>query len=283
MNPLVRAGRALLAWFDTGRASAFEGAAEQAGADRIDWLRTLPFILMHVACLFVFAVGVSPIALIVCAALYFIRMFAITGFYHRYFSHQSFKTSRVGQFVFAVLGASAVQRGPDLVGRASSPSSRALGPEARRALAGAARLPAEPHGLVPVATGFAPDLQARARPAALSRAALLDRFDILVPVRSPWACSCSAWRWRSWAPGLGTNGWQMLVWGFFVSTVLCYHAHLHDQLAVARVRQAPLRDRRRQPQQLVGSRCSRSARAGTTTTITTRARRARASTGGKST
>ncbi len=51
MNPLVRAGRALLAWFDTGRASAFEGAAEQPGADRIDWLRTLPFILMHAACL----------------------------------------------------------------------------------------------------------------------------------------------------------------------------------------------------------------------------------------
>ena len=68
---------------------------EQPGADRIDWMRTLPFILMHAACLFVFVVGVSPIALIVCVALYFVRMFAITGFYHRYFSHKSFKTSRV--------------------------------------------------------------------------------------------------------------------------------------------------------------------------------------------
>ena len=26
-----------------------------------------------------------------------------------------------------------------------------------------------------------------------------------------------------WAPGLGTNGWQLLVWGFFVSTVVLYH------------------------------------------------------------
>jgi len=28
---------------------------------------------------------------------------------------------------------------------------------------------------------------------------------------------------EKFAPGLGTNGWQMLVWGFFVSTVLCSH------------------------------------------------------------
>src|SRR5580704_10050100 len=39
-------------------------------------------------------------------------MFAITGFYHRYFSHKTFHTSRVAQFLFALVGASAVQRGP---------------------------------------------------------------------------------------------------------------------------------------------------------------------------
>ena len=110
-NPLARLGRAVLHWFDTGRSSSFD-AADHPAADRIDWVRTLPFILMHAACLFVFAVGVSPVAVIVCVALYFIRMFAITGFYHRYFSHKAFKTSRVGQFLFGVLGASAVQRGP---------------------------------------------------------------------------------------------------------------------------------------------------------------------------
>src|SRR3954462_7313120 len=109
-NPLVRMGRALLQWFDTSFSE--KAAADITGVDRIDWMRTLPFILMHAACLFVFVVGVSPIALIVCAALYFLRMFAITGFYHRYFSHKSFKTSRVAQFLFGVLGSSAVQRGP---------------------------------------------------------------------------------------------------------------------------------------------------------------------------
>src|SRR5688572_33512422 len=77
-NPLARLGRAVLHWFDTGRSSSFD--TNHNGVDRIDWVRTLPFILMHAACLFAFVVGVSPVAIFVCVALYFIRMFAITGF-----------------------------------------------------------------------------------------------------------------------------------------------------------------------------------------------------------
>ncbi|MCB1052995.1 MAG: hypothetical protein KDC71_20505 [Acidobacteria bacterium] len=38
-------------------------------------------------------------------------MFAITAFYHRYFSHRSFQTNRFWQFVFALWGATSVQRG----------------------------------------------------------------------------------------------------------------------------------------------------------------------------
>lgn len=51
------------------------------------------------------AVGVALLA-------YVVRMFAITGFYHRYFSHRTIKTSRWAQFVFAVVGNASVQRGP---------------------------------------------------------------------------------------------------------------------------------------------------------------------------
>src|SRR4051812_28973217 len=101
-NPIARAARAVLHWFDTARSSSFEGDTDHPGADRIDWVRTLPFILMHAACLFVFIVGWSPVALVVCVGLYFVRMFAITGFYHRYFSHKSYKTSRVMQFLMGV-------------------------------------------------------------------------------------------------------------------------------------------------------------------------------------
>ncbi|MDC0684728.1 acyl-CoA desaturase [Sorangium atrum] len=46
------------------------------------------------------------------AATYFVRMFAITGVYHRYFSHRSYKTSRGLQFLLALLGTTATQKGP---------------------------------------------------------------------------------------------------------------------------------------------------------------------------
>ena len=71
----------LLSWFDASkRGSSAEG-------DSVDWLRIMPFLAMHAACLLVLVVGWSPVAVGVAVALYFVRMFAITGFYHRYFSH----------------------------------------------------------------------------------------------------------------------------------------------------------------------------------------------------
>jgi stearoyl-CoA desaturase (delta-9 desaturase) len=39
-------------------------------------------------------------------------MFGITGVYHRYFSHNAYKTSRVFQFILAWIGAIAMQKGP---------------------------------------------------------------------------------------------------------------------------------------------------------------------------
>ncbi len=44
--------------------------------------------------------------------LYYVRMFAITAGYHRYFSHRAYRTSRVGQFLIALLGITATQKGP---------------------------------------------------------------------------------------------------------------------------------------------------------------------------
>jgi stearoyl-CoA desaturase (delta-9 desaturase) len=58
--------------------------------DRIDWLRVIPFIGMP-GLLGVFWVGCSWFALWTALALYAIRMFALTGFYHRYFSHKAFR------------------------------------------------------------------------------------------------------------------------------------------------------------------------------------------------
>lgn len=46
-----------------------------------------------------------------CIALYFVRMFFVTAGYHRYFSHRSFKTSRVFQFVLAFMAQTSAQKG----------------------------------------------------------------------------------------------------------------------------------------------------------------------------
>ena len=74
-----------------------------ADDDGIDWVRVVPFIGMHLMCFGVFFTGVSPIALWTALALYALRMFAITAFYHRYFSHRTFRTHRVVQFFAALM------------------------------------------------------------------------------------------------------------------------------------------------------------------------------------
>jgi stearoyl-CoA desaturase (delta-9 desaturase) len=45
-------------------------------------------------------------------ATYVLRMFAITAVYHRYFGHRAYKTSRPFQFLLALLGTTATQKGP---------------------------------------------------------------------------------------------------------------------------------------------------------------------------
>jgi stearoyl-CoA desaturase (delta-9 desaturase) len=77
------------------------------------WIGGLPFFLLHLVPLLALLPGVvvRPIDWIVCGALYVIRMFGVTGVYHRYFSHRTYKTSRVFQFVLAMLAMSSAQKG----------------------------------------------------------------------------------------------------------------------------------------------------------------------------
>jgi stearoyl-CoA desaturase (delta-9 desaturase) len=99
--------KTIVAWFDSNANIAVDHNPE-----KIEFLRILPFILLHLACFTVIFVGFSVTALIIAVVLYALRMFAITGFYHRYFAHKAFKTSRFVQFIFAFLAASSAQRGP---------------------------------------------------------------------------------------------------------------------------------------------------------------------------
>ena len=90
-----------------------DGSAKYDGRrEGVDIFRVFSLLFLHVGCLGVIWVGWSWAAVIVAVALYFLRMFAITGFYHRYFAHRTFKASRPVQFLLACAGNSAVQRGP---------------------------------------------------------------------------------------------------------------------------------------------------------------------------
>ncbi len=170
-------------------------------------------------------------------ALYALRMFAVTAFYHRYFSHRSFKTSRAVQFLFALLGASARAARPALVGGASSPSSRARGSTRRCALAASARVPVEPHGLVPCARQLPARSSSWCPTCARSPSSRCSIGSMpLCRCCSPPRCTRAAPLLERFAPSLGTNGSQLLVWGFCRVDGGGVSRHLRDQLP-----RAPLR------------------------------------------
>jgi stearoyl-CoA desaturase (delta-9 desaturase) len=171
----------------------------------------VPFIALHVCCIGVFFVEATPWALGLCAATYLVRMFGITAGYHRYFSHRSFKTSRWFQFLLAWLGCSAMQKGPLWWAGHHREHHRH------------SDRPLDPHS-------------PRTRNFWFSHIGWLfagnhDHTD--------WN-SVRDWgpypelRWVNrlhWLPGIVLAGlcwliagWSGVVWGFFVSTVLLYHA-----------------------------------------------------------
>ncbi|MGB6057131.1 MAG: acyl-CoA desaturase [Microthrixaceae bacterium] len=79
---------------------------------KINLFTSIPFFLLHLVPLLAIFTGVDRTAWILLAATFWIRMFFITGGYHRYFSHRSFKTSRAFQFILAFGGGTAIQKGP---------------------------------------------------------------------------------------------------------------------------------------------------------------------------
>lgn len=193
-------------------------------SNHIDWYRVVPFILVHLAALSVFWVGFSWIALWTAVGLYLIRMFAITGFYHRYFSHRNFKTSRVVQFMFAFIGATSAQRGP--LWWASHHRAHHVNSDTKKDI----HSPRQQgfvwsHMLWFLSDkNFDTDLSRIKDFAKFRELRWLDRFDILPPVILGVSLFAFGWLLEIYYPELGTTAGQMLVWGMFVSTVVLYHA-----------------------------------------------------------
>jgi len=191
--------------------------------DKIDWLRTSPFILLNLGCLLVFYFGFSWTAFITALVLYVVRIFFIGAFYHRYFSHKTYQTNRFWQFIFALMAATCVQRGP-LWWAAHHRQHHMCSDE-----------PSDAHS--PVQHGFwwshmgwfmskrhfhyNPE-----RVKDLSRypeLVFLDRYDGLMPVLLFIALFAAGKLLQIYAPQLGVNAGQMIVWGFCISTVALFH------------------------------------------------------------
>jgi len=212
-------------WFDTRATEPSADPAEDAAlAQRIDWLRTLPFLALHVAVFAVFWVGVSWTAVAVAVFLYAIRMFAITGFYHRYFSHRTFQASRAVQFVFALVGAASVQRGPlwwaahhrDHHRHSDQPQD--LHSPVQRGFWWSHMGWFLTRGAFETRMARVPDL------ARYPELRWLDRYDTVVPAALAVALYALGAALERFAPSLGTSGPQLLVWGFVISTVVLFHA-----------------------------------------------------------
>lgn len=210
----------ILRWFDS-----------EAGSDHLDTdsrafnlVRVLPFIALHLACLLVFVTGTSAFAVGFAVAFFILRMFAITGFYHRYFAHKTFRTSRAAQFLFGLLGASAAQRGP--LWWAAHHRHHHQHSDDEKDLH-------SPHqggfwwshiGWFTCDAGFAMDERRVKDWMRFPELRFLNRFDSLVPAFAAAGIYGLGELLAVTAPQLGTSGLQLLVWGFFISTVVLFHA-----------------------------------------------------------
>lgn len=201
-------------------------AATLARAKHVELDRLAPFILTHLGCLGILWVGASPFAVAFAIGFYFFRMFAITGFYHRYFAHRTFTTSRWMQCILAFWGMLAMQRGPlwwaahhrhhhrssDKVEDSHSPIQRGFWWSHMGWVAVTAHMPTQVDRVRDLAKF--PEL------------VWLNRYDWVPPL----AMAIGLYLLGQWLgtafphePLLRTSGLQLLVWGFFISTVLLFH------------------------------------------------------------
>jgi stearoyl-CoA desaturase (delta-9 desaturase) len=80
--------------------------------EKYPWVSCIPFFAVHLFAITAFFTGFRLRDVLVCIGLYYVRMWAITAGYHRYFAHRAYKTNRAFQFFLALLGTTATQKGP---------------------------------------------------------------------------------------------------------------------------------------------------------------------------
>src|SRR5215204_5906878 len=181
------------------------------------------FLFLHLACLLAFWTGVSAAAVAVCLALYVVRMFAITAGFHRLFSHRSYRTGRPFQFLLAFVGTTSYQKGP-LWWSAHHRRHHLHVETAEDLHSPVVRSLWQSHvGWFLARDSQATDVRLISNLLKYPELRWLDRFYVLPPLMLAASTFLLGELLGRYFPGSGTSGWQMLVWGFFVSTVLLYH------------------------------------------------------------
>jgi len=189
----------------------------------LDYFVCIQFLLIHVACLLALWTGVSTVAVFTCLALYVVRMFAITAGFHRLLSHRSYRSGRLFQFVIAFLGTASYQKGPlwwsahhrrhhlhaDTEKDLHSPLTRTLWRSHVGWFLSNESVPTDTKLISNLITHW--DLR------------FLDRYYHLPPALLAVSTFLLGSGLQRYYPASGTTGLQMLVWGFFISTVLLYH------------------------------------------------------------
>ncbi len=203
-------------------ASLYEGLSDEE-KHQIDGFRLVVFISMHIACLSVFYVGISWIAVALMLGLYFARMFFITAFYHRYFSHRTYAVSRPVQFLMAFSGCTAGQRGPlwwagHHRGHHVNSDTEIDPHSPRNGFLNSHMLWFFRRGNFSLHEHRIKDLL------KYPELRLLEKFDWVPFLLLFLACYLLGEALAVYFPALNTNGLQLLVWGGLVSTVILYHA-----------------------------------------------------------
>ncbi|MEQ8819836.1 MAG: acyl-CoA desaturase [Sumerlaeia bacterium] len=190
-------------------------------SEEVEWKSSLPFLAVHLACLLVFVSGFSWIAFGTCIALYIVRMFGITGAYHRYFSHRTYKTSRWFQFALAWLGASSGQMGPLWWAAHHRHHHRHSDTEEDPHSPGLKGFFISHMGWIMVPKNGVTNLNAVRDLAKFPELRWINRHYIVPPVVLLLVVTYAGL--AMYLMGWPVTPLQMMVWGFFISTVLLYH------------------------------------------------------------
>jgi stearoyl-CoA desaturase (delta-9 desaturase) len=180
-------------------------------------------VAFHVACLGVIFTGTSAVALWVAFAMYVLRGLGVTAGFHRLLAHRSFRASRPVHFLLSFFGSLAVQGGP-LWWVAHHRDHHRYTETDRDIHSPTTKGFWQAHmGWMMKPESFTEN-GANARDLhKYGELKFFQRHYIWLIVGQMVAMFALGSVLSVTAPGLGTNGSQMLVWGFFISTVVLWH------------------------------------------------------------